>query len=204
MPNETSLVRFRVPFVLASQSPRRRFLLERLGVRMTVDPSNAPEVIVQGQAPEGQVEQLARDKAEDVAHRHADALVLGADTVVVLDGHILGKPADEEDACTMLRSLAGRSHHVYTGIALVHRASGRSHSAHARTRVTFGELSDSEIRRYVDGGSPMDKAGAYGIQDDAGSLFIDRIEGDYYNVVGLPLRTLYVSLVAEFADLLDA
>lgn len=203
MAKETSIVRFRVPFVLASQSPRRRFLLERLGVPLTVDPSGAPEVIVQGKEPAGQVEQFARDKACDVATRHPEALVLGADTVVVLDGRILGKPRDADHARSMLRSLAGRRHLVYTGIALVHRASQRVHTSHARTRVTFAALSDSEIQRYVKGGSPMDKAGAYGIQDDAGSLFIEHIEGDYYNVVGLPLRTLYVSLVTEFGDLLE-
>ncbi|MFT4603972.1 MAG: septum formation protein [Rhodothermales bacterium] len=170
---------------------------------MTIEPSFAPEVIVQGVEPAGQVEQLARDKATDVAKRHPEALVLGADTVVVLDGRILGKPNDEDHARSMLRTLSGRSHVVYTGIALVHSASGRVHSRHACTQVTFAALSDSEIRRYVEGGSPMDKAGAYGIQDDAGSLFIERIDGDYYNVVGLPLRTLYVSLVTEFADLLE-
>ena len=202
MSKETSLVQFRVPFVLASRSPRRRFLLERLGVPLVIDPSDAPEEITQGQEPAGQVERLARDKAVDVAERHEKALVLGADTVVVLDDHILGKPTDEAHARDMLRSLAGREHQVYTGIALVHRPSGRIYTASTQTRVTFASLSDSEIRRYVAGGSPMDKAGAYGIQDDAGSLFIDHIQGDYYNVVGLPLRTLYLSLVTEFADLL--
>jgi septum formation protein len=170
---------------------------------MTIEPSHAPEVIVQGEEPAGQVEQLARDKACDVARRHPASLVLGADTVVVLDGTILGKPKDPEEARSMLRSLAGRQHQVYTGIALVHEASGRIQATHTCTHVTFATLTDSEIQRYVEGGSPMDKAGAYGIQDDAGSLFIEHIDGDYYNVVGLPLRTLYVTLVREFSDLLE-
>lgn len=195
------MLHFNVPLVLASRSPRRRFLLERLGLTPEVWPSEAEEIIYPGVAPAQQVERLALDKAVDVATFFPEGLVLGADTVVVVDGNILGKPESENQAQAMLRALSGRTHTVYTGIALAHRPSSRIRTAHAATAVTFGDLSEMEIARYVAGGSPMDKAGAYGIQDDAGALFVERIDGDYYNVVGLPLRTLYLMLVAEFSDL---
>ena len=165
-------------------------------------PSRIEEIPPEGASPEETVEALARDKAHAVAASRRDALVLGSDTIVVLDGEVLGKPADAAEARTMLERLAGRSHFVYTGVALVHAASERAASRSTRTRVTFAPISREEIALYVAGGSPMDKAGAYGIQDDAGALFVESIEGDYYNVVGLPLRTLYVLLKHSFPDLL--
>jgi septum formation protein len=128
------------------------------------------------------------------------ALVLAADTVVVLDGDVLGKPATPAAARTTLRRLSGRSHTVYTGFALAF--DGRTASDHRATRVTFADLSDAEITAYVASGSPMDRAGAYGIQDDAGALFVTRIDGDYPTVVGLPLRALYEALTVHFPDLL--
>ncbi len=145
---------------------------------------------------------LALRKAEDVARRHPEAVTLGADTIVVLHDHILGKPRDAAEAETMLRRLSGRTHTVFTGIALVHPKSGRAITASESTNVTFGPLDSDEIAAYVSSGSPMDKAGAYGIQDDRGALFVERIEGDYYTVVGLPLYRLYRILRASFSDLL--
>lgn len=150
------------------------------------------------------VESLAAQKAEPISHEHPEALTLGADTVVVLEGEVLGKPRSEAEARSMLERLSGATHTVYTGLALLHPSSGRRLTAHEATQVTFSELSDDEIARYVETGSPMDKAGAYGIQDDYGALFISRIEGDYYNVVGLPLQRLYRMLTSHFADLMGA
>lgn len=195
-------MRFRVPFILASRSPRRRHLLDLLGFDFTVIASDVPEEVDPSHSPEQIVRSLAKAKAQAVAASHPDALVLGADTIVVLDGTILGKPRDRDDAQAMLRALSGRTHTVYSGIGLICDGSGRSATAAEATDVTFAELSDDEIDAYVATGSPMDKAGAYGIQDDRGALYIERIEGDYYNVVGLPLHRLYRTLQTEFSDLI--
>lgn len=198
------MLALRVPLVLASQSPRRRQLLERLRLPFTVQPSAVAETLPAGLAPGAAAEALARQKAHAVAPGHPEALTLGADTIVVLDEAVLEKPADAADAAAMLRRLSGRTHTVYTGLALVHPASGRSADAHEATAVTFAPLSEDEIAAYVRTGSPLDKAGAYGIQDDLGALFVSGIRGDYYNVVGLPLHRLYRMLREHFADLLDA
>ncbi len=187
--------------ILASASPRRSTLLRQIGIRFEVIPAETDEHIRPGYHPSETVEQLALEKAGDVARRHSGALVIGADTVVVLDNEILGKPANPEEAASMLRTLSGRTHQVYTGVALVlagqdandgsPAASAPEHpqsvTFHERTDVTFGGLSDDEIRAYISTGSPMDKAGSYGIQDDLGALFVRKIDGDYYNVVGFPL-----------------
>lgn len=205
------MIRLRCPLVLASQSPRRRDLLEAIGVPFAVHPSHAEEVWPAGASPSRAVEALALQKAEAVAPSHPDALTLGADTVVVLhdsadeapaSAAVLGKPADAADAVRTLSQLGGRTHQVYSGLALVHPATGRSATASERTRVRFAPLSTDEIDAYVATGSPMDKAGSYGIQDDAGALLIEGIDGDYYNVVGLPLHRLYRTLRAHFSDLL--
>ena len=197
-----SVLDLRVPLVLASASPRRRELLARLGLVFEVVPSPAEEVWPDGLPPAEAVERVASEKARAVAALRPDALTLAADTVVVLGGDVLGKPAGPEAARQMLRRLSGATHTVYTGLALHHPASARAHATHEATAVTFAPLSEGEIARYVAGGSPLDKAGAYGIQDDHGALFVARIEGDYPNVVGLPLHRLYRTLRADFADLL--
>lgn len=196
-------MRLQTDFVLASQSPRRRRLLEQLGLAFDVHVSPIEEVIPDDAAPAEVVQDLAAQKAASVAPHYTAALTLGADTIVVLDDAILGKPADAADAEAMLRRLSGRTHTVFTGIALQHPASQRRVTAVEATDVTFAELCDDEIARYVASGAPLDKAGAYGIQDDHGALFVSRIEGDYYNVVGLPLHRLYRTLRSSFSDLLD-
>ena len=193
-------MKLNVPFILASASPRRRRLLERIGMEFAVDVSNVDEHVPEGAQPAALVEELALRKARDVAARHPDALTLGADTIVVLENEILGKPASTDEAADMLGRLSGSTHVVYTGIALVH--DGRAVTEHESTRVTFVEMTDDEIHAYVASGSPMDKAGAYGIQDDRGALFVKRIEGDYYNVVGLPLQLFYRTIKTHFGDLL--
>ena len=138
-----------------------------------------------------------------ISHDHPEALTLGADTVVLLNGEVLGKPRSEAEARSMLGRLSGATHTVCTGLALLHPSSGRSVTGNEATQVTFAELSDEEIAGYVATGSPMDKAGAYGIQDDYGALFVSSIDGDYHNVVGLPLHRLYRMLTQHFADLMS-
>lgn len=192
------MLQLSAPLVLASASPRRRQLLSKLGLAFEVVPSDADETWPDRLAPGPAVEELARRKAEVVARERPGALVLGADTVVVLGEEVLGKPADEAEARATLARLAGRSHTVYTGLALV--LGDRLATAHEATRVSFGDLSEEEVAAYVATGSPLDKAGAYGIQDDLGSLFVARIEGDYFNVVGLPLHRLYRTLREAFGD----
>lgn len=196
------MLRLRVPLVLASRSPRRRELLTRLGLAFEVAPAPDDERWPEGLEAAEAVEALAEQKASAVAPAHPEALTLGADTVVVLGGDVLGKPASPADARRMLRHLSGATHTVYTGLALLHPASRRRVISHEATRVTFAALSDDEIARYVATGSPLDKAGAYGIQDDHGALFVAGVEGDFYNVVGLPLHRLYRALREHFADLL--
>lgn len=187
-----------LPLILASQSPRRRRLLERLGLSFAVQVSPAEEIIPENASPSAVVEHLAREKAEAVAMQHPEALTLAADTIVVFDDEILGKPETTDAARHMLRRLSGTTHTVLTGLALFHPAGDQTIVAHESTAVTFGRLSDDEIEAYVATESPMDKAGSYGIQDDTGALFVERIEGDYYNVVGLPLRRFYVLLRTHF------
>ncbi len=157
----------------------------------TVDGSNVTEDVDDGTSPQEIVEELAYRKALDVSRRHPSAYVIGADTIVVLDGAVLGKPADPPDALRMLRLLSGRTHQVYTGFCVIETPGGRSFRDHVVTDVTFRRLSEVEIAEYVLGGSPMDKAGAYGIQDDRGAIFIERIDGCFYNVVGFPLARFH-------------
>jgi septum formation protein len=184
-----------LPFVvLASSSPRRQQLVRQMGADFTVVVPDLDETALPDESPDAHVERLALGKALAVDHGRTSGVVLGSDTVVVLDGRILGKPKSPDEARAMLASLAGRTHTVFTGYALVDIGSGRRVVAHERTDVTFRRLDPEEIAHYVDGGSPMDKAGAYGIQDDFGAVFIERIDGDYYTVVGLPLCRVYVAL----------
>ncbi len=176
------------PVVLASGSPRRRELLAQMGVtEFEVLPARGEETAPAGLAPADYVTYLARQKAREVAVLRPDHTVIGADTVVVLDGQVLGKPADRADAVRMLTALSGRAHEVYTGIAV---CVGERELTHAEcTKVWFRPLTQAEIEAYVDSGEPMDKAGGYGIQGKA-CVMIRGIEGDYYNVVGLPVCAL--------------
>lgn len=180
--------------VLASGSPRRAELLTRLNIAHVVDPADVAEEVLADESPEGHVRRLARAKAVEVAGRHPDALVLAGDTVVVLDGTILGKPESEEGASEMLKSLSGRSHRVVGGLALASPGAGvvvRSD----RTEVRLRDLDRATVDAYVATGEPMDKAGGYGIQGLGGAL-VRSIEGDYYTVVGLSLFGL-TELLAE-------
>lgn len=190
--------------ILASQSPRRRELLGRLVPDFTVITDDSAEVLVPGEEPAQTVQRLAAEKAEHVsAKTDADALILAADTVVVLDGQILGKPKDEGDAFAMLSALSGNTHQVFTGIAVLDTKTGQRVTAFETTKVRFKPLSETEIRQYIASGEPMDKAGSYGIQE-LGALFVEGIDGDYFNVVGLPLCRLGKLLKESFEiDLLS-
>lgn len=182
--------------VLASQSPRRQALLRQLGLAFEVRPSEIDEEMIAGMAPDELVRSLSRQKAAHVAASFADAIVIGADTVVVLGTEILGKPKDRADAVAMLTMLSAKEHVVFTGFTIHDRPSDRVLSAVETTKVRFRTLGPDEIRAYVDSGSPMDKAGGYGIQDDYGAVFVDRIEGCFYNVVGFPLARFYLTMQA--------
>lgn len=201
LPDSTGM-QLTTEFVLASGSPRRQQLLTQIGASFTVVPSGINEVLPRERHPSTAVQIVALDKARAVSARFPGALTLGADTIVVHEGRILEKPRDPNHARSMLRRLSGATHTVYTGLALVHPCSAREATASEGTRVTFATLDDAEIDAYVATGAPMDKAGAYGIQHDMGSLFVAGIEGDYFNVVGLPLHRLYVMLRENFADLM--
>lgn len=186
-------------FVLASGSPRRRELLSSIGLEFQVDVPHIPEVLQSGEAPVDYVRRLAREKSDAVAERHPLAHVIAADTTVEIDSTILEKPRDEADAASMLRTLSGRTHIVWTGVALA-RPDGRIEIDHARSEVSIAHLTDEEIAWYVSTGEPMDKAGSYAVQG-IGSLFIEAVNGSYTNVVGLPLATLRRMLTAAGVDL---
>lgn len=173
--------------ILASASPRRRELLEKAEIPFNLCIKNVDETVPEGLTPEEAAMFVAEKKALAVAGVDEEAVVIGADTIVVLDGEILGKPADEEDAIKMLMRLSGREHTVITGVCL---ACGDKKTTFCKSsKVTFYKLERDEVKRYVRTGEPMDKAGAYGIQGK-GSLFVESIEGDYFNIVGLPLASV--------------
>ncbi len=182
--------------ILASASPRRRELIKNLGTEYEVKTADCEEKTVPGEHPKDTVTRLSRTKALWVAERETEpAIVIGADTVVAIDDKILGKPANRDEAAKMLRELSGRTHRVYTGITVTD--GHKTVSEYVRTDVKFRELSDKQIESYVNTGEPMDKAGAYGIQE-YGSLLVESISGDYFNVVGLPVSRLCRVLNEKF------
>jgi len=181
--------------VLASASPRRRELLQQIGLEFDVIPSTAPEEVRPEETPEELVQRLSLDKATEVAGRPGvgGRWFIGSDTIVLCDGLILGKPRNDEHARLMLKQLSGAEHQVLSGFALIDRELGRRHVEAVATRVRFRELTDDEIARYIASGEPADKAGAYAIQG-LGVCFVAGIEGSYTNVVGLPLCRLTLAL----------
>jgi septum formation protein len=178
-----------LPLVLASSSPRRRRILEGLDLEFEIDFPGTEEDIDPGETPEDLVVRLAALKAADVARRHSEGTVLGADTIVIIDGVMLGKPSDPADAVRMLRTISGRWHEVLTGLAVVRCSDGETVRGFERTRVLVRELTGSEIDGYVAGGEPLDKAGSYAIQE-CGAALVSRVDGCFYNVVGLPVVRL--------------
>lgn len=181
--------------ILASQSPRRRELLERMGIcGFEVIPAQGAEIFTRGLTPGQLVEELSRNKCAEVAATHPDDLIIAADTVVTVNNRVLGKPRNEEDAARMLNALSGRLNMVYTGVTVSLR--GETATEHEVTSVRFRPLTQADVIRYIATGEPMDKAGAYGIQG-YGCVLVEGISGDYYNVMGLPVCRL-AKMLARF------
>jgi septum formation protein len=187
--------------VLASTSPRRKELLEKIGLEFTVEPSNFQENLRSDLKPEGLAKFISLGKARAVAKNYADAIIIAADTFGVLRGKIIGKPETEEAARTLLLALSGKSHRVITGFTIIDSASQKSITRIVETRVYIKQLSPFEIINYIKTGEPLDKAGAYAIQG-LGSVLVKKIVGDYYNVMGLPLNALTESLHEFGIDIL--
>jgi len=183
--------------VLASSSPRREEILNQLKLNFTIVPSKINEESYNHQTAEELVQKLSVDKAKSVAELVEDALIIAADTVVVCDDKIIGKPADQEEAKEQLQFLQGREHRVITGLAVYSSDTGESYVAYSSTDVKMLEIGTERIEKYISTGEPMDKAGSYGIQG-IGGLFIESINGSYYSVVGLPIHQL-----AEMLDKFD-
>lgn len=182
-----------VTFILASASPRRRELLAALGLEFSVQPADCDERRLTDEAPKQMVERLALVKAQTLTAANPEAWVLGADTCVVIDGHILGKPENEDQAVAMLQKIQGREHTVWGGLSLANRNRGVSHVESHSTQVKMSALSDAAIRLYIASGEPMDKAGAYAIQG-IGAGLVESVEGSYTNVVGLNLAATLTAL----------
>lgn len=182
--------------ILASGSPRRSEILESVGWEFTKSVPDIDESEIEGEAPGDYVVRLAKGKAEKVADEHPRGIVLGADTTVVIDGQILGKPVDMADAKRMLGMLSGNWHEVLTGVAVVE--GGKTRAAIQSTKVKFVEMTDAEIDFLAEEGEPLDKAGAYAVQAQA-ALFIEKIEGDFWNVMGLPVSLVYGLVTANRA-----
>jgi len=180
--------------ILASSSPRRKALLKQIGIDFDVRESNIFEVFDFTKSPEENVQELALQKANAVIDSVENAIIIGADTIVVLNDQILGKPKTFDDAVNMLEQLSGETHKVFTGLALVDVPTKHYITVSETTSVMFRQLESDEIYEYVASGSPMDKAGAYGIQDDYGAVFVEKIEGCFYNVVGFPLARFIITL----------
>jgi len=189
------------PIVLASSSPRRKELLEKIGLAFTVDPAEEEESPNPQLSPQELAKSLSLQKARAAAARNPTSIVIAADTFGVLDGRLLGKPAGKQQAREMLGMMRGRRHTVITGFTVMDASSGSSITETVETGVYFRKLTEAEINAYVCSGEPLDKAGAYAIQG-LGALLVDKIEGDYYNVVGLPLAALASVLKKFDIDLL--
>jgi septum formation protein len=182
-----------IPIILASASPRRQELLKNAGIVFEVQPANIPEVPHVGEGPTAFAERMAREKAQAIRASLPEGIILAADTVVAVANEILGKPVDAEDAIRMLRLLSGRTHAVTTGVCVI--GDGHEDVRSETTEVEFSRMTEAEIREYVASGEPMDKAGAYAIQGGA-ARWITRVDGDYNNVVGLPVE-LVLSMLKE-------
>ncbi|MGE5429606.1 MAG: Maf family protein [Syntrophomonadaceae bacterium] len=188
------MIKTNLPVYLASKSPRRKHLLELLNLKFETFSVDLNEEILDGEHPVKTVKRLSGQKLEAARKRVSEGIIITADTIVVLEEQIIGKPKDEADAERILKFLSGKTHAVYTGFAVCNTEKNITLIEYEKTLVTFRRLEKEEILDYIKSGSPMDKAGAYGIQDDFGAVFVRRIDGCYYNVVGLPLTRLYDTL----------
>jgi septum formation protein len=188
------MLNFSSQVYLASKSPRRKKLLKQLNIKFKVINVHVNEARKNGELPSAMVKRLSEAKMAEAREKIKDGIIITADTIVVIDYKILGKPKNRMDAEKILRKLSGRTHTVYTGYSVFNSSNNKFITDYEKTNVTFRKLEYKEIKEYIAAGSPMDKAGAYGIQDDFGAVFIKKINGDFYNVVGLPLSSLYDSL----------
>ena len=175
--------------ILASASPRRKEILQNTKLKFEIQKSDIEEVILENESPERMVVRLAYEKAYDVAQKNKDKLVIGADTIVALDNEVLGKPKDKEEAYQMIKKLSNKTHKVITGISLINISHGMVVNDYVVSLVTFKDLSEDSIKDYINTNESLDKAGAYGIQG-YGALLVDNIQGDYFNIVGLPISKL--------------
>jgi len=183
-----------IPIYLASQSPRRKSLLKQIGLEFKTFSVELDEEILDGEHPIKTVKRLSLEKLKLAEKMVSEGIVITADTIVVVAGEMIGKPTTYSEAKVILKRLSGKTHFVYSGYSVKNIVKNKLITDYRKTSVTFRELSNSEINEYVKTGSPMDKAGAYGIQDDYGALLISKINGCYYNVMGLPLSKVFLSL----------
>jgi septum formation protein len=188
------MIETNLPIYLCSRSPRRRKLLNQINLKFRSFSIDVDESILKNEKPVHIVKRLASNKLSEALKKVKKGIIITADTIVVLDNKVLGKPEDEQDAVRILKKLSGRVHTVYTGFSIFNTEKNLQITDYEKTKVEFRKMDEDEIREYVRGGSPMDKAGAYGIQDDFGAVFIKKISGCYYNVVGLPLQKVYQTL----------
>lgn len=189
------MIKTNYPIWLASASPRRKKLLEQLNIFFKTISVDVDEKIKKGESPIKAVKRLSLEKMDKAKKEVKRGIIITADTIVVLNGKIIGKPIDKKDAERILEKLSGRIHIVYTGFSVSNLEKELTITGFEKTSVTFRKLNKKEIQDYIQSGSPMDKAGAYGIQDDFGAVFIKKINGCYYNVVGLPLTKVYSALL---------
>jgi len=189
------MLKTKLPIYLASQSPRRKILLQQLGLKFTTLSFEMKEEIVVNESPLKTVKRLAIEKMRMAETIKNNGIIITADTIVVLNGEIIGKPKSKKDAQNILEKLSANNHYVYTGFAIKNCITKNEIVNYEKTKVGFRKLSTKEIKDYISAGSPMDKAGAYGIQDDFGAVFVSKINGCYYNVVGLPLSKVYLTLL---------
>jgi septum formation protein len=189
------MIKSKLPIYLASKSPRRKKLLNSLNLDFKTVTVECEEQIRKSESPASIVKRLSKDKLNAALAKIKNGIIITADTIVVLDGKVIGKPKNKKDAEKILKFLSGRSHSVYTGFSVFNTNTGKLITDYEKTSVSFRKLRSDEIIKYIQTGSPMDKAGAYGIQDDFGAVFVEKINGCYNNVVGLPLTKLYQALL---------
>ncbi len=189
------MIKTSLPIYLASKSPRRRKLLRQLNLKFKSFSVNSDEIILPGEPPHKSVVRIAKEKMFLAKKKINKGIIITADTIVFLNGKVLGKPKDAKDAFIMLKKLSGKTHQVFSAYCIFNTSNGKTITEYVKTDVTFRKLNDEEIKEYIKTGSPLDKAGAYGIQDDFGAVFVERIDGCYYNVVGLPISKFYHALL---------
>jgi len=188
------MIETKLPIYLASKSPRRKKMLEQINLKFKTISIECEEKIKKNETPVETVKRISKEKLNVAKRQIKKGIIITADTIVVINRTIIGKPENELDALKILKKLSGKTHSVYTGFSVYNSTSQRTIVDYEKTLVTFRKLNDEEIKEYITTGSPMDKAGAYGIQDDFGAVFIKKINGCYYNVVGLPISKVYSTL----------